>query len=301
MVLYTCQQCKKDYRNKYDYMRHCRRKIPCITRDDTRTNPQECGEAPHKPAECAENITLSDSVIKCDKCNRTFTRKDTLKRHKIKYCIPSSNLEHKIDDLYSQINELKEQNKQLVAYHNTHNNNSHNKTTNTNSNNTTNNNNIVINNNNIVLTEFSMEAYDRLSIDDKVAIINKGYLCIEECLKKIHLNDKLPEYKNVYIPDISSNIGYIVGEDGKWKQERVDNILYTSLGDMESHLDFYINDERVVSKCDRDGKLKSKEQLQKLQVYTNVIKATKENMKQLLVTHRDKIPVKLDDVLLTVK
>lgn len=143
-----------------------------------------------------------------------------------------------------------------------------------------------------------MEAYDKLSIEDKVAIINKGYQCIEECLKKIHLNDELPEYKNVYIPDLSSNIGYIVGEDGKWKQERVDDILHTSLGDMESHLDFYINDQRVVSKCNKESKLKSKEQLQKLQVYTNIIEATKENMKKILVVNRDKIPLELNEPLM---
>jgi uncharacterized C2H2 Zn-finger protein len=294
MVLYRCNHCNKKYHNKYDYIRHCNRKTPCIETDDTRTKPQSCVFVPHKTAECAEKITHDELVIKCNTCNKKFTRKDTLQRHIKKYCQQTQNYDQKINNLQQQINELKKRNKQLVVCNNTNN-----KAIATNCNNTnniTNNNNIVINNNNVVLTEFSMEAYDRLSIQDKIDIINKGYYCLEECLKKIHLNDKIPEYMNVYIPDLSSNMGYIVGEDGKWTTERIDEIVYRSLGDMESHLDFYIQDNRVTSKCDKTAKLDAKDQLKKVQVFTNTINATKNNIKKLYFDHHHKIPVRLDDL-----
>jgi hypothetical protein len=110
-----------------------------------------------------------------------------------------------------------------------------------NSNNTTNNiiNNVTVNNNTFV--KFGNEQLSRLlTRKDMLNIINKQCLCIEESIKTVHFNKKLPEYGNIFITNMKDTIAYIF--DGSkfilTSKDIVINDLYnTHLENIEQFLD----------------------------------------------------------------
>ena len=70
-------------------------------------------------------------------------------------------------------------------------------------------------------------------------------------VEKIHINDKYPEYKNIYISDI--NRGKAMVHDGeKWKLERYDNIsdklLDKILNFMEERYEEIKDDKNITDK-----------------------------------------------------
>jgi hypothetical protein len=108
---------------------------------------------------------------------------------------------------------------------------------NNNSNNTINNNGTIINN---TFVKFGNEQLSHLlKHKDMLKIINKQCLCIEESIKTIHFNKKLPEYNNIFITNMKDTIAYIF--DGckfilTSKDEVINNLYNNHLENIEQFL-----------------------------------------------------------------
>jgi hypothetical protein len=94
MVLYTCQNCFKEFTKKCDFIYHTKkRKNPCnsimniinknkLILTENNTNLQKLTEINNKTPKLTENI----NEHKCDKCNKSFVNIYSLKRHCDNYC-----------------------------------------------------------------------------------------------------------------------------------------------------------------------------------------------------------------------
>jgi protein-arginine kinase activator protein McsA len=74
MVEYICKRCNKVYSKKSHYVDHINRKFPCVAVNNG------VSEQPAEVQQDAEH-EQPKKEYKCEECNKTFTRKDALKRH----------------------------------------------------------------------------------------------------------------------------------------------------------------------------------------------------------------------------
>jgi hypothetical protein len=166
--------------------------------------------------------TLDNTIKKynCSKCNKLFNNYQNRWKHQ-KVCkfknnniIENNTNNNELVELKNTISELKELilqhakihpktlqkiNKQLI-------NNNNNSNSNSNNNNTTNNG-TVINN-----TYVKFGSVPHSSVLNESAILNilhKPFGSLEESIKLIHFNKKLPEYNNIYITNMKDTLAYI--------------------------------------------------------------------------------------------
>lgn len=195
MVIYKCEKCSKEYYNKTDYSRHINRKFSCAnteTKEKVTTN-----DKPVKHNQLIDltvninqynnysDVNVNDAVnhitkiIKCDKCNKTFTRSDNLKKHKRKYC-------YKIID---DINEIKELHQ--------------------------NNNNSNDNIDDIKIIAFGKENLSEILTDeDAIKYISMGHQSIYKLIEDIHFDPNKQKFHNVLISDKTRKDAIIFnGED----------------------------------------------------------------------------------------
>jgi hypothetical protein len=177
-----------------------------------------CSQKSHYDKHMNRKNKCTKDIIKvyiCEYCDYEFEKKNLLNRHinyncKIKKDLECSNktktLEEEIELLKKIIHEQNinnSNNSTNTSNHNTTN--SHNTNTNTNSNNTSNN---VTNINNQYIVNFGKEDINKLSDDEKIAILESSYNCIIKCLEFVNLNPALPEQMNLYINDLKSKHSY---------------------------------------------------------------------------------------------
>ena len=167
-------------------------------------------------------VTQGNKIIKCEYCNKIFATRFSKSTHKKKSCkfknnnIIENNTNSKIEKLENTISELKELilqhakihpktlqkiNKQLIN----NSNNSNNNNNNSNNNNITNTN--IVNN-----TYVKFGSVPHSSVLNESAILNilhKPFRSLEESIKLIHFNKKLPEYNNIYITNMKDTLAYI--------------------------------------------------------------------------------------------
>ena len=206
---------------------------------------------------------------KCSYCYKIYSRSDVLKNHLLICKVKKQEIEEKesilnrlleqntllvstIDQQKEQINQLIKTNENLInqmKIKNTQNNK-----------NIKHQNNGTINNINIVA--FGKE--DLSKIDNKEffeALTQMGYKIPAKMFEKIHINDKYPEYKNIYISDI--NRGKAMVHDGKkWKLDKYNNIsdklLDKILNFMEERYEEIKEDKNITDKkkMNMENKLK---------------------------------------------
>jgi len=133
MVLYTCDICIKEFKQKIDYERHKNRKIKCTPKEivvneiikNTSSNIPELEIfntlIPPKSL-ISSNVDNKDETNhnKCINCNKKFTRADNYNRHILYRCkyidISNKNDDNVVIDLLTKINErqlkMEEENKQ---------------------------------------------------------------------------------------------------------------------------------------------------------------------------------------------
>ena len=221
MVFYKCDKCNKEFNQKCNYISHINKKTPCI---DTNEN---------------KNII----IYKCEKCNKEFKKKFNYITH-INRKIPCDGIDQENNQLLLKVKELEnklleleqennikqnkiilleEENKKINELYNNLldkciKNNSNNIITNTN---TVNNNNNTIN---ITLKNFGNENYTKLTNEEQIRILKSNKQCVSNLIKCLHINDRLPEYKNICIKNLRGKGGYLY-EGNKWLHCNFENLL----------------------------------------------------------------------------
>jgi len=224
MVCYKCEKCNKEFNQKSNYMAHINRKKSCNTNDYT-------------------NIIL----YKCEICNKEFNQKcnyishinnknpcnskDLIKENKILLdkIKELENVQKYNTQLEKENIQLKTENQKInELYNNLLNKCISNNTTN-NSNNNSNSNNTTTNNttNNIIkikLVNFGQEDYTKLTKEEQNNILKYSNRSISNLIKCLHINDKLPQYKNICIKNLRGKGGYLF-ENNKWTHLNYDVLL----------------------------------------------------------------------------
>jgi hypothetical protein len=233
-MLYKCDICEKEFKQKSHYIDHLNRIRPCVKKSKLiHKNTQIytiLTQKLHKNTQNTEN--------KCSYCLKTYCRTNVLKRHLLTCKVKKRDIEEKeeiLNKLLEQNNKLassldqqKEQNNKLVSTIEELNKRINKLENDKKSNHIQNNRNVKnLNNgtiNNINIIQFGKEDLSR--IDNKEffeALTQMGYKIPAKMVEKIHINDKYPEYKNIYISDI--NRGKAMVYDGKkWKLDKYNNI-----------------------------------------------------------------------------
>jgi uncharacterized C2H2 Zn-finger protein len=221
-MTFTCEKCNQIFKFNSLYIKHINKKKPCINIIQN---------------ECKNYI--------CDKCGKLFKKKYDLNNHLNKKfsCVPNllnekeilnnkiKELEEKIkkleiinikyNDLQNENIYLKKENEKIYElYNNLLNKCVNNNTSNIITNNTTNNNNITIN-----LTNFGCENINKLTKEEQLNILKYSNQSLTSLIQYLHINDRLPEYKNICIKNLRSNGGFIF-ENNKWIHLNFDIFLF---------------------------------------------------------------------------
>jgi hypothetical protein len=224
MVLYTCNNCKKEFTKKSNYNYHINKKKSC-------------------------NNILNN--LKCLYCNKIFSYKHTLLRHINKYCnkkkelnfnennqiklkelelkekeleynkkFKEKELELKEKEIYNQ-KELKLKKLELKEKEINY---KINKKINNITNNITNNtNNITIN-----IVAFGSEKLEEIPDEKIKSFLNRGFMSVIQMVNYLNCNKDLPEYNNIYISNKRDNtITTYNGEN--WITSEKDTTLDTIL------------------------------------------------------------------------
>ena len=257
MVLYNCEKCNKEFNQKSNYLKHINRKNPCIL---------------------IENNII---IYKCEKCNKEFNHKTSYLYHinKVNSC-NDINLQEKSNKLEIELFNLKSQNELLIKEKNNtkelenkllkvEKENSikknkiilleeENKKINELYNNLLDkcikNNNIITNTNtvnnntiNITLKNFGNENCTKLTNEEQIRILKSNKQCVSNLIKCLHINDRLPEYKNICIKNLRGKGGYLY-EGNKWLHCNFENLLIilfkNKINDLEKILN---NNEGLIS------------------------------------------------------
>jgi len=222
MVFYKCEKCNKEFNQKCNYISHINKKNPCIN-----TNEDE-----------DKNII----IYKCEKCNKEFKKKCNYITH-INRKLPCDGVDLENNQLLLKVQELEnkllevekensikqnkiilleEENKKINELYNNLldkciKNNSNNIITNTN---TVNNNNTI----NITLANFGNEKYTKLTNEEQIRILKSNKQCVSNLIKFLHINDRLPEYKNICVKNLRGKGGYLY-EGNRWLHCNFENLL----------------------------------------------------------------------------
>ena len=216
----------------------------------------------------SSNLIVNNKIIKCDHCNAIFSSRQAKYLHKKKTCKFNNNdndlssninklhilekknieLEKKNDEIINSLKELKELfiknckihpktlkkiNKNLINLPNNI----------INSNNTINN---TINNNTIINKTYvnfhNPIDYKLLSEREILNILNRPWKSLEESIKTIHFNKKLPEYNNILITNLKDTTAYIF--DGLQfsaisKNEAINELINSHMDEIESSVTEY--------------------------------------------------------------
>ncbi len=262
-MLYKCKICDKEFKQKSNYTDHLNRLKPCV----------KITEESSKKTQNTSNLLKNNSkTLKniCHYCGYGTERRDNYNRHLLSCKVKKQDIQEKeeiLNKLLSTIDEQKEQNNKLVSTIEELNkridkleNEKKIKHTQNNKNVKNQNNGTI--NNTINIIQFGKE--DLSKIDNKEffeALTQMGYKIPAKMVEKIHINDKYPEYKNIYISDI--NRGKAMVYDGKrWKLDKYNNIsdklLDKILNFMEERYEDIKDDKNITEKrkMNMENKLK---------------------------------------------
>jgi hypothetical protein len=174
----------------------------------------------------AVNPELHINVLQCIYCNKIYSRKDNLKRHN-QACKSKQVYDEKMEvvanneiiTINNQLqNNLQHENRVLLP--NNHNTSlTTNTNTNTNTNTMTNSNNITTINNithPVSIIPLGKEnLLEFFSDEEQVKILKKMFGCFIYLVEYVHFSGKFPQFANIRINNLRSNIAYIYNDDDK--------------------------------------------------------------------------------------
>jgi len=256
-MILNCLICNKIYASKSSLCNHNKKYHKNKTTTNISDNVRDISD------NVMDKTIQINKIIKCEFCNKIFSSSSTKSEHKKKACKlnPSSNnfvslsvkndkfdiLEKKNIELENSVRELKElliknfkihpkslqkKNKNLI--NNTTNNNI------INNDNTTNNTNNLINN--TIINKTYVNFYDPIDykiLNEKeiLKILSRPWKSLEESIKTIHFNKKLPEYNNIFITNLKDNNAYIFNSTKFCsinKNEALNDLINSHMNEIES-------------------------------------------------------------------
>ena len=190
--MYYCDLCNKSFTQRNDIRRHLNRKKICAKETEDLTVSYVCNkygiilsndDLPHKTTQNTtqniqyiKNYTQEIQNLKCEYCNKIFTRADSKERHIKNFCKIRNNV---------KMNTI----------------NSHNVTHNTTINNITNNiqniQNNIINKTEIKINSFGSENISYITDDILKKVKQNPEMAIPKLVELIHFNPKYPENHNI--------------------------------------------------------------------------------------------------------
>ena len=202
--VFSCKECNKNYKHRqslYNHMKKFHPKNSKKLQDGSKTLQMA-------PKHKMENES-GGNIIKCEFCNKTFSKKSNLQKHiNLNRCkkkndiilsLKKENEELKMN-FQKEITELKEQIKELMNKNckihyktlqkiNTQNN--------------------IQNQQNINIIGFNKENLLELFSDkEKLKILKKKYDSLNYFIEYAHFNNKYPQLKNIKITNMKDNIAY---------------------------------------------------------------------------------------------
>jgi len=276
MVNYKCNRCGFTNTIKSKFISHLRRKYICkaklsnigigeiyekyfgegVTPKHSEFTPKHSKNTPKH-----SETTPKPSVI-CKHCDRSFTRKDNLKRHYVR-CkkklekdesknqlndlkklvdLLNEQIKQKDKQLKEQLKETKKEFKEQLKEKDKRIDELIKKTgVNIGTQNNTNNTNIQ---NNIKILAYGKTDLSHLNDNHYMGFLNHNNFCVPYMIKKIHFDPKKPENHNIYISNMKNT--YIMIWDGKkWnikdRQEIIDDIIEDNTNILEDKIEDWIN------------------------------------------------------------
>ncbi len=156
---------------------------------------------------------ITESTNNCKYCNKQLANRHSRWRHesncKNKNDIINENefLKNKIDTYEKEMLEMKSQLIQILNQNKIHPKTLQKINNNISNSNNNNSNNKIINNTYVKFDRVDISKL--LSKKEIIGILNKKLLSIEEAIKTVHFNEKLPEYSNIYITNMRDNNAYV--------------------------------------------------------------------------------------------
>ena len=173
---YKCKVCAKDYSSYKSLWNHTKKFHTAKTEKD-----------------CIMTVKQQDLTANniCKYCNKKFTRKNNMNVHINKSCKERKN---EINKLKEELAIIKQESK-VSQINNI-------------------NKGIINNNNTTNIIKFGSEDIINILTKKQIAkILNSRYQAIEESIRTVHFNKSLPEYQNIKIKNLRSNMALI--HDGK--------------------------------------------------------------------------------------
>ena len=265
-----CNICKKEYATQQSRSNHMKRFHPNESENVIKITPNTTEITPKSPNN-TPNTTEITPKNKCIKCNKIFSRSDSLLRHvKLNRCKVDKYKEKEqseLEKMKEQYEELKRQNeevrKQLLEVQKLLKKSQKihpktlNKINNLMNNSCNNNNNNNNNTYNIQIIELGKENLNEvLTKAEKLKILNYGLSSLNKLTNLVHISshEKFKQFKNIYISDINDNYAYIYDHDSNkhivaTKEEVIDKLVEARMNDIG---DFYDDYKDKMKKDDKE-------------------------------------------------
>lgn len=213
-----CEICEKNYSSRQSLYRHNKRFHDDTSEISTKSPhfAKKTGKISTKSPHFDKNLHKISTLKKyeCQYCSKELSRSDSLKRHEKKCETSQNNIKDKYEKLKQDLLNVMNKNYKIhpkrlkrlcrennIVLDNTINNSISNSTVN--SHNTTNN--IT---NNFIVQLGSENVVETLTKKEQLYVLNSGYGSINELVKKIHYNDKYPQFQNIAITNIHNKYAY---------------------------------------------------------------------------------------------
>ena len=235
MPLYCCDSCNISTKLLSNFNRHLKTakhlnniKKQTPLSEKTSENTEMYTQCIHKSEKCIHNVYTKYTQNTCDLCEKIFSSRQSLWRHKQKYCKVKKNNEAKVEELEIIVQEQKEQINKLINKVGTTN------ITTTNINNTQ----------NIQLNSYGNEDMSHITDSLKNQLLKIPYGMIPKMIEAVHFNNQKPENKNILLPNKKDN-KIKVYKDNKWiyrdKEETIRDLMDGKYFILDSHYEDNFN------------------------------------------------------------